>query len=130
MKQRTTRRVNWRLIRAAAVFGASLVLAFSGDWEFAVIGFFVSVAMLASVLPRRVGEGSGRFYRLLPSLSRAQRIAVGVGLLLVLGIPLALIQERRPATVAISIIVVSGSVAWLLYMIHNEGWKGDKRRSG
>jgi len=117
----------FQLMRRLALLTGSVLLAVSHQWGFAAIGFVAFAAVLASGLPGAFGAISKRVFPLAPRLSNAQRIAAGVGLLIVAGITPILLQDRRTGTVAISVVVLAGSIAWLVWTIRMEGWKGRKR---
>jgi hypothetical protein len=119
----------FQLMRRLALFAGSVLLAVSHQWGFAAIGFVVLAAMLGSGLPGTFGAISKRLFPLAPGLSKAQRIAVGVGLLILAGITPILLHDRRTGTVAISIVVFAGSIAWLVWTILREGWTGNRRPS-
>jgi len=119
----------FQLMRRLALLTGSVLLAVSHQWGYAAIGFVVFAAMLGSRLPGAFGAISKRVFPLAPGLSNAQRIAAGVGLLILAGITPILLQDRRTGTVAISVVVLAGSIAWLVWTIRTEGWDG-KRRLG
>lgn len=127
MNNRNTLRISlFQLVRVAALLAGGVLLAVAQKWVFAAILFIVLATKLGSDLPGRFGAISRRVLPFAPGLSKAQRVAFGLVLLVVVGMPLTLIQDRRPETVAITAIVVSGVVAWLLWMIRREGWSGEK----
>jgi hypothetical protein len=127
MKTRNALRVSlFQLVRFLALLGGSVLLAMSHEWAFAAIGFVALAATLGGRLPGTLGTISGRVFPFAPGLSKGQRIAVGLGLVLVLGIPAVLIQDRRAGTVEISILVVTACIAWLAWTVCTEGWKGNR----